>query len=81
MLIHYNTKSDWSNIKDLKEDETYLKFYTSLNVVALNAATQTRYAKLHFTKSEMQSIKPVKEFLEDMKGKYELIEVNDNEDD
>lgn len=69
------------NVKGLKEDETYLKYYTSQNVVALNAATQTRYAKSHFTKSEMQSIKPVKEFLEDMEDKYELIEVNNNEDD
>lgn len=69
------------NVRGLKEDEIYLKYYTSLNVVDLNAATQTRYAKSHFTKSEMQSIKPVKEFLEDMEDKYELIEVNNNEDD
>ncbi|MCJ0597400.1 hypothetical protein MMJ46_08935 [Enterococcus cecorum] len=35
-----------------------------------------------FTKKELQSIKPVKEFLDDMQGKYELVEVTeDNEID
>ena len=34
-----------------------------------------------FTEKELQSIQPVREFLEDMEGKYELIEVDDNEDD
>ena len=34
-----------------------------------------------FTKAELQSIQPVREFLEDMEGKYELIEVEDNEID
>lgn len=33
-----------------------------------------------FTKKELQSIKPVKEFLDDMQGKYELVEVTENED-
>ena len=69
------------NVRGLKEDETYLKFYTSLNVVDLNTATQTRYAKLHFTKEEMQTIKPVREFLKDMEGKYQLIEIKENEGD
>lgn len=67
------------NMRGMDEKESYLKFYTSLNVVSLNVATQTRYAKSHFTKEEMQSIQPVREFLEDMQGKYELIEVDDNE--
>lgn len=35
----------------------------------------------HFTKQELQSIQPVREFLEDMKGKYELVEVVENEID
>lgn len=65
------------NMRGINERESYLKFYTSLNVVSLNVATQTRYAKSHFTKEEMQSIKPVREFLEDMEGKYELIEVEE----
>ena len=30
-----------------------------------------------FTEKEMQSIKPIKEFLEDMEGKYTLIEVEE----
>ena len=67
------------NMRGMDEKESYLKFYTLLNVVSLNVATQTRYAKSYFTKEEMQSIKPVKEFLEDMEGKYELIEMEDNE--
>lgn len=33
----------------------------------------------HFTKQELQSIQPVREFLEDMQGKYELVEVVENE--
>lgn len=30
-----------------------------------------------FTEKELQSIKPVKEFLDDMQGKYELVEVDE----
>lgn len=37
--------------------------------------------KTRFTKDELKSIQPVREFLEDMQGKYELIGVYDNETD
>lgn len=34
-----------------------------------------------FTEKELQSIRPVKEFLDEMQGKFELIEVEENEID
>lgn len=34
-----------------------------------------------FTEKEMESIKPVKEFLDDMQGKYMLVEVTEDEDE
>lgn len=49
--------------------------------VFLSIQEGTGDIKTQFTKSEMQSIKPVREFLEDMEGKFELIEVEENEGD
>lgn len=49
--------------------------------VFLSIQESTGDIKTHFTKSELQSIEPVREFLEDMQGKYELIGVDDNEID
>ncbi|CAI3294770.1 hypothetical protein CIRMBP1257_00501 [Enterococcus cecorum] len=49
--------------------------------VFLSIQEGTGDIKTHFTKSELQSIQPVREFLEDMEGRYELIEVEDNEID
>ncbi|MDZ5548239.1 hypothetical protein [Enterococcus cecorum] len=40
-----------------------------------------RFYQTRFTKQEMQDIQLVREFLEDMQGKFELIEVEDNEND
>ncbi|CAI3336605.1 hypothetical protein CIRMBP1307_00328 [Enterococcus cecorum] len=48
--------------------------------VFLSIQEGTGDIKTQFTKSELQSIKPVKEFLDDMQGKFELIEVEDDED-
>ena len=45
--------------------------------VFLSIQEGTGDIKTHFTKSELQSIQPVREFLEDMEGRYELIEVDD----
>lgn len=45
--------------------------------VHLNSKYETLSRQTEFTKQELQSIQPVREFLEDMEGKYELIEVND----
>ena len=49
--------------------------------VFLSIQEGTGDIKTHFTKSELQSIQPVKEFLEDMEGKYELVEAEDDEID
>lgn len=37
------------------------------------------FYRAYFTEQDLQSIKPVKEFLDDMKGKYELVEVTNDE--
>lgn len=45
--------------------------------VFLSIQEGTGDIKTHFTKDELQSIQPVKEFLEDTEGEYELIEVEE----
>ena len=47
--------------------------------VHLDDKCETLSMQTEFTKQELQSIQPVREFLEDMEGKYELIEVNSND--
>lgn len=49
--------------------------------VHLGDKCETLSMQTEFTKQELQSIQPVREFLEDMEGKYELIGVDDNEND
>lgn len=49
--------------------------------VRIDDKCETLSMQTEFTKQELQSIQPVREFLEDMEGKYELIEVEDNEID
>lgn len=46
--------------------------------VFLSIQESTGDIKTQFTKSELQSIQPVREFLEDIEGEYELIEVEDD---
>ncbi len=53
----------------------YLNYIERYKCVDIDDKKQTVSHKTHFTKSELQSIKPVREFLEDMQGKYTLIEV------
>ncbi|WP_171313662.1 hypothetical protein [Enterococcus cecorum] len=65
------------NMRGLNKYFRYLNYYESSECVQIN----DKRGVIHFTKSELQSIKPVREFLEDMEGKYELIEVEDNEID
>ena len=55
----------------------YLNYYEKNESIELNTKGGTEFAKTHFTKSELQSIQLVREFLEDMEGKYELIEVDE----
>ena len=65
------------NMRGLNKYFRYLNYYESSECVQIN----DKRGIIHFTKDELQSIKPVREFLEDMEGKYELIEVEDNEND
>lgn len=57
----------------------YLNYYEKDESIELNTKNNSEFAKTHFTKDELKSIKPIHEFLEDMQGKYELIEVNNND--
>lgn len=59
----------------------YLNYYEKNESIEMNTKSCNEFAKTHFTKSELQSIQLVREFLEDMEGKYELIEVESNEID
>lgn len=63
------------NMRGLNEYFTYLNYSELRNCVMIDNKSEDEIYKIHFTKSELQSIQPVREFLEDMKGKYELIEV------
>lgn len=65
------------NMRGLKENEIYLNYQTKNDYVVLCTTKQSLVYKTKFTKDELQSIQPVREFLEDMEGKYELIEVEE----
>lgn len=62
------------NIKGLIRELTVINYHRLLGKIVLGSAGDTNFVQTNFTKSEMQSIEPIREFLEDMKGKYELIE-------
>ena len=63
----------------IKVKNWYLTYDLDENNVVLATKRVAMFRKSHFTKSETQSIQPVREFLEDMQGKYELIEVDKDE--
>ena len=65
------------HIKGLTNEATFLNYQPLLNKLSLGGAGQTYFTTTCFTKAELQSIQPVREFLEDMEGKYELIEVEE----
>ncbi len=67
------------NMRGLREDFAYLNYFERINRVMIRDKDDCGIYKTKFTKSELQSIQLVKEFLEDMEGKFELIEVDDNE--
>lgn len=69
------------NMRGLKENYRYLNYIESDECAHINDKRCTTIDKTKFTKDELQSIQPVKEFLDDMEGKYELIEVAENEID
>lgn len=61
------------NVRGLAPCE-YLNYLKPTEGIVLSDGAQNGSYKTHFTKKEMESIKPVREFLEDMEGKYQLIE-------
>lgn len=69
------------NMRGLEERFRYLNYIEKYSYVHINDDIRTVMDKTKFTEQELQSIQPVREFLEDMEGKYELIEVEDNEID
>ena len=68
------------NMRGLRDERVYLNYTCLKNYVELNSWVETTNLKTHFTKDELQSIQPVREFLEDVEGKYELVEVTEDED-
>ncbi|MCJ0567016.1 hypothetical protein V4S36_07590 [Enterococcus cecorum] len=69
------------NIKGLIRELTVVNYQRLIGEIVLASPGDTNFVQTSFTKSEMQSIEPIREFLADMKGKYELIEVEDDEID
>lgn len=65
------------NIRGLQERFTYLNYKETSGYVNLDSKYRLSSIRTEFTKSELESIQPVKEFLDDMQGKYELIEVEE----
>lgn len=65
------------NMRGLRNGREYLNYDEHSGYVSLNNKCETSSIQARFTKKELQSIQQVHEFLEDMKGKYELIEVEE----
>lgn len=59
--------------------DTYLNRSCETGILFLSDSFEGQYSQTKFTKQEMQSIQPVRDFLEEMQGKYELIGVDDSE--
>lgn len=76
-LVKFNMRGLRSDIDEF----CYLNYVKKYEYVDVDDKTQNLSHKTQFTKQELQSIQPVREFLEDMEGKYELIEVEENEVD
>lgn len=67
------------HIKGLLNIRNYLNYYNDgiKQWIELGNNLVQGFYQTRFTKQEMQSIQLVREFLEDMQGKYELIEVEE----
>ena len=65
------------NIRGLMNGREYLNYIKKYECVNIANKKQTLSNKTQFTEQELQSIQPVREFLEDMEGKYTLIEVEE----
>ena len=64
-------------IKGINNENTYLNRSREKNVIFLSDSFEGQYTQTKFTKQEMQDIQLIREFLEDMQGKFELIEVEE----
>lgn len=62
------------NVRGLATSCEYLNYLKPVKGIVLSGRSQSNGYKTRFTKKEMQDIKQVREFLEDMEGKYQLIE-------
>lgn len=71
------------HIRGLLTIRNYLNYYNDgiKQWIELGNDLEQGFYQTCFTKNELQSIKLVRKFLEDMEGKYELIEVEENEID
>lgn len=65
------------NIRGLDKYFRYMNYVKKYEYVKVGDKVQTASHQTRFTKQELKSILPVREFLEDMEGKYELIEVEE----
>ena len=67
------------NVSGLRQSCRYVNYYENgVNQwIELKTGAEYVHNQTRFTKSELQSIKAVREFLDDMVGKYELIEVEE----
>lgn len=63
------------NVRGLIGHYGYLNYSKEKNGVVLSTEINNYDYKTHFTQEEMRTIKPVREFLEDMEHRHELIEV------
>lgn len=62
-------------IQGLHEDFAYLNYSELQSYVMIDSKFDVERCRTHFTKKELQSIQPIRAFLDDMKGKYTFIEV------
>lgn len=71
------------HIRGLLTIRNYLNYYNDgiKQWNELGSKSGKGFYQTKFTEQELQSIKLVREFLEDMEGKYELVEVKENEGD
>lgn len=62
------------NMRGLRNSLNYLNYNKDDEHISIYDKCEWSPVQTKFTEKEMQSIKVVREFLEDMEGKYELIE-------
>lgn len=65
------------HIKGLIRELTVLNYQRLTGKIHLGSPGNTNFVQTSFTKSEMKSIEPIREFLDDMKGMYTFIEVEE----